>query len=162
MTRRKHLVAQLRAAPRPTSVVVIGSYREDLTGLLAFCRSLVQLGLRVLHPPPQATRTGEELGFVRLNSDLSADQGQVQRHVFTLIDGCDAVILYSPEGRVGVSAALELGYALHAHKPIYATAWPLDVTVRVLLSYEPSALANFLRAAITATELKEYAEPPPA
>jgi nucleoside 2-deoxyribosyltransferase len=160
MNRRKRAASELHPAPRSTSVVVIGSYREDLAGLLAFCRSLVQLGLRVLHPPPQAYRIGEELGFVRLDSDCSLDQGQVQRHVFTLLDSCDAVILYSPKGRVGVSAALEIGYALHARKPIYATARPEDVTVRALLSYEPSALTDFLRAATAADELTEYAELP--
>lgn len=160
MNRRTRATKDHKPSLRPTSVVVIGSYREDLAGLLAFCRSLVQRGLRVLHPPPQACRVGEDLGFVRLDSDRSRDEGQVQRHVFSLIDRCDAVILYSPEGRVGVSAALEIGYALHAHKPIYATAWPKDITVRALLSYAPSALINFLHTATAADELSEHAEAP--
>lgn len=160
MNRRTRAAKSPKTSPRPTSVVVIGSYREDLAGLLTFCRSLVQQGIRVLHPPPQACRVGEDLGFVRLDSDCSPDQGKVQRRVFSLIDRCDAVIFYSPEGRVGVSSALEIGYALHAHKPIYATAWPQDTTVRALLSYAPSALADFLRAATVADEPSEYAAAP--
>lgn len=138
------------------SVVVIGSYREDLAGLLSFSQSLTQLGLRVLHPPPRARRIGENSGFVRLDCDRSVDEAKVQRHVFALIDRADAVILYNPSGRVGVSAAMEIGYSLHARKPILATASPEDITVRALIGYEPSALKDFLRGAATSRGEHEH------
>ena len=127
------------------SVVVIGSYREDLPGLLAFSQRLTQLGLQVLHPSPRARWIGESSGFVRLDCDRSEDEGQVQRSVFALIDQADAVILYIPSGRVGISAAMEVGYGLHAHKPIFATDAPEDVTIRALIEYDPAALPDFLR-----------------
>lgn len=137
------------SAAASRSVVIIGSYREDLAGLLAFSQHLTQLGLRVLHPPPSARRIGENSGFVRLDCDRSVDEAKVQRRVFALIERADAVILYNPSGRVGISAAMEIGYGLRAHKPILATAPPEDITVRALIEYEPCALTDFLRGAAT-------------
>ena len=96
------------------SVVVIGSYRVDLSGLLALSASLTQRGVTVLHPPAQARAVGEESGFVHLDCDQSPHPAQIQRHVFSLIDRADAVILYAPSGRVGISAAVEVGNALRA------------------------------------------------
>lgn len=138
------------------SVVVIGSYREDLVGLLAFSERLTQLGLRVLHPPPRARKIGENSGFVRLDCDLSVDEAKVQRHVFRLIDRADAVILYNPSGRVGISAAMEVGYSMRARKQVFATASPEDITLRALIRYEDSALTEFLRRVATSGDRHEH------
>jgi hypothetical protein len=138
---RAALAASVGLSP---AVVVIGSYREDLPGLLAFSDSLRQLGLRVLHPPPRVRKRGESSGFVRLDCDQSDDPAQVQRNVLLLIDRADAVVLYNPSGRVGISAAMEIGYALRAHKSILATAPPADTTIRALIRYEPSTLTKFI------------------
>jgi nucleoside 2-deoxyribosyltransferase len=134
-----------RAAARSRTVVIIGSYREDLPGLLAFSERVIDLGFQVLHPPPHARRVGESSEFVRLDCDRSTDEGQVQRAVFACINRADAVILYNPSGRVGVSAAMEIGYSLRARKPIFAVAAPADVTIRALIDYVPGALQEFLR-----------------
>ena len=143
--RRKRAISpSLMLAP---SVVVIGSYRENLAGLLAFTKSLSDLGLRILHPPPQARSIGEDSGFVRLDCDRWQDKGRVQQYVFSLIEESDAVILYSPSGRIGISAALEIGYAFRSNKRILSTTPPQDLTIRALIGYEPSALVKFLRAA---------------
>ncbi len=138
------------------SVVVIGSYREDLAGLLGFAGSLSKLGFDVLHPPPEAHAVGEDLGFVRLDCDRSQDKGSVQRHVFSLIDRADAVIFYSPSGRVGISAALEIGYSLRANKRILATVPPEDPVIGALIDYDPSALLHFLRVAAGAGDSGDH------
>ncbi len=138
------------------SVVVIGSYREDLSGLLALSASLTQLGVTVLHPPAQARAVGEESGFVHLDCDQSPHPAQIQRHVFSLIDRADAVILYAPSGRVGLSAAMEVGYALRAHKRILSTAPPQDLTLRTLIDYRPSALRRFLKTVTTTPPANEH------
>ncbi len=55
------------------------------------------------------------LGF--FISGVVADRShpaQIQRHVFSLIDRADAVTLSAPSGRVGLSAAMEVGNALRA------------------------------------------------
>lgn len=141
-----------RRAAKPTSpqeqpgkkVVIIGSYREDLPGLLAFSDLVRSRGCVVLHPPPQAQRVGESSGFVRLDCDPSPDEGHVQRAVLAQIDRADAVLLYNPSGRIGISAALEVGYCLRAHKPVLALTAPVDVTIRSLIHYGPAALREIL------------------
>lgn len=141
-----------RSAPKPassagqsgTKVVIIGSYREDLTGLLAFSDLVRRQGCVVLHPPPQVHKVGESSGFVRLDCDPSRDEGHVQRAVLSQIDRADAVLLYNPSGRIGVSAAMEVGYCLRAHKPVLALTAPTDITIRSLIHYRPTALREFL------------------
>lgn len=147
-------------APPSRSVVVIGSYREDLAGLLAFTQYLDARGIRVLHPPPLARALGEDDGFVRLNCDRSLDPGLVQRHVFAMIEEADAVVVYCPAGRIGVSAAMEIGYCLRAGKRILATAPPEDGTLRALIGYDPSALTNFLGTAAPQDDTGAHAQAP--
>lgn len=146
-TRRVHGKESVSVAKYPLPAVVIGSYREDLRGLLTFSQKLRALGVQVLHPPLQPQARGEVSGFVQLSCDRSQDPGQVQRDVLSLIDQADAVILYTPSGRVGVSAALEVGYCVRANKPVLATTEPTDVTIRALIAYHPDALIQFLRKA---------------
>jgi hypothetical protein len=64
---------------------------------------------------------------------------QIQRHVFSLIDRADAVILYAPSGRVGLSAAMEVGNALRAQTASaeLATDW---LTRRFLCLTRPGSL----------------------
>ncbi len=141
-----------RSAPKPAGpqgplgkkVVIIGSYREDLPGLLAFSDLVRRQGCVVLHPPPQVHKVGESSGFVRLSCDPSPDEGQVQRAVLALIDRADAVLLYNPSGRIGISAALEVGYCLRARKPVLALTAPVDVTLRSLIHYGPAVLREFV------------------
>lgn len=141
-----------RSAPKPasprgrpgTKVVIIGSYREDLPGLLAYSDLVRRQGCIVLHPPPQVHKVGESSGFVRLDCDPSPDEGQVQRAVFAQIDRADAVLLYNPSGRIGISAAMEVGYCLRAHKPVVALTPPADITIRSLIRYGPAALRECL------------------
>lgn len=114
------------------TAVVIGSYREDLAGLLDLAESLRAAGVDVLHPKAGARRTGEDEGFVRLSQDVSRDEAAVQRWVFDLIDRADATVVHNPSGRIGVSSALEIGYALRAFKRVMTTAEPTDATLRGL------------------------------
>jgi nucleoside 2-deoxyribosyltransferase len=116
------------------SAVVIGSYREDLAGLLAFCETLRHRGITVLHPARRARAVGEDRGFVRLNTDASPHKAQVQRAVFALIDRADCVLVYALGGRVGVSTALEIGYAIRAGKPVLSTTSLQDETLNGLLT----------------------------
>jgi len=160
MTRRRSTAISPPLRSAVLSVVVIGSYREDLAGLLDFAQRLIGLGLQVLHPPPQARSIGEDFGFVRLDCDRSRDPGRIQRYVFSLIDQADAVILYAPSGRVGISAAMEIGYALRASRRIFATAPPQDLTIRTLIRYQPEGLTKFLRAAAVSDDTSGYAKHP--
>lgn len=130
--------------PERLSVVVIGSYKEDMAGLLRLCGRLAAAGHVVLHPPPTASVVGQQGDFVRLNCDPSDDEGAVQRRVFGLIDVADLVVAYTPGGRVGMSTAMEIGYAIAKGRPVATTAAPQDVTLRRLLPQEPHELLGRL------------------
>jgi MFS family permease len=132
------------------SVVVIGSFREDLPGLLDFCDALRQAGLEVLHPHHGAIRVRDVDGFVQLDTDTSEDPGEQQRRVFEYIDESAAVILYTPSGRVGSSSAMEVGYALRHGTPVFSSKLVNDPTlgalVKALDGTSPAALKSALAA----------------
>ncbi len=111
------------------AVVVIGSFREDLPGLLRYCSELRGAGFEVLHPPDGAHPVQEVDGFVQLSTDTSMQPGEQQRRVFEFIDEAAAVVLYTPSGRAGSSSALEIGYALRTGKPVYTTTDLHDATL---------------------------------
>jgi hypothetical protein len=147
-----HRVRVEGGLPAPERVVVIGSYREDFAGLLALCKRLGECGLHVLHPRPSSAVVGEEDGFVRLNTDPSPSIEATQRRVFHLIDTADFVILYSPEGRVGTSAAMEVGYALKTNRPVKTLTRLQDVTLRALVGDpDPALLTRLERCHAPAT-----------
>ena len=56
--RQRKIARSSSAAAASRSVVVIGSYREDLPGLLAFSQGLLRYGLHVLHPVLPSDKTG--------------------------------------------------------------------------------------------------------
>lgn len=62
------------------------------------------------------------------------------------IDGADAVYVIDPDGYIGKSVAIDIGYAFARGKPIYSMEPiedpPLDDLVRAVLS--PAALARLL------------------
>jgi MFS family permease len=124
--------ARAKDTARPT-VVVIGSFREDLPGLLQYCDSLRNAGFHVLHPPDGATRVQDLGGFVQLNTDTSEDPGEQQNRVFECIDDAAAVILYTPSGRVGNSSAMEVGYAIRNGTPVFSSAQIEDPTLGTLV-----------------------------
>ncbi len=120
-------------APTATRVVVIGSFREDLPGLLRYCDALRAAGVEVLHPPGGADAVREVDGFVQLTTDTSSEPGEQQRRVFEFIDEAAAVVLYTPSGRAGSSSAMEIGYALRTGKPVFTTTALHDATLSGLV-----------------------------
>ncbi len=129
---------QARMCKPELSIVVIGSYRRDFVALMQLCRRLEERGHVVVHPPSSARITGDTNGFVRLSTDPSDRVADVQEQVFRLIDQADLVVLCCPDGRVGSSAALEVGYALSSDVAVVPTEQPLDETLRALLEGVPA------------------------
>lgn len=115
-------------------IVIIGSYRQNLDGILALVRELTRRGHQVLYPRPGSEKSDENEGFVRLDRDEHEDEGEQQRVVFRLIDQSDLVIAFNPDRRIGTSAALEIGYCLKLGVPVVTTSIPSDITIRKLTS----------------------------
>jgi nucleoside 2-deoxyribosyltransferase len=120
---------QIQARKEKTMCVVVGSYQQDFDDIMQFSAELRRRGYNVLYPPPEAEVVATEGGFVRCNVDISEDEGEIQWYVFRLIDRADLLVVFTRDGRVGTSAAMEVGYALRAGKPVYTLAEPNDRTI---------------------------------
>ncbi|MEL6498377.1 MAG: hypothetical protein AAFZ67_08490 [Planctomycetota bacterium] len=152
---------QLRRQVVKPSVVVIGSYRKHLAGMLSFCRFLEDNNIRVAHPRSDAVFGSTDEEFVRLNTDVSADEAIVQRQVFERMEMADAVVLYNPDGYVGNSGALEIGLALRGTTPVVTTNTPSDVTIRKLTSSHGELVNSRLRRALLRWRALELQQHPP-
>jgi NTP pyrophosphatase (non-canonical NTP hydrolase) len=90
---------------------------------------LIRLGAEVLFPQSAIADSDVE-GFVILSSDCSRDPHQLQLKNLRLLETCDFLYVYNPDGRMGLSAAMEIGYALHCGIEVISLAPAEDVTLR--------------------------------
>jgi len=106
------------------SVAILGSYRKHWTRIAQAAATFRHLGCEVLCPNGEPVNPGAE--FVRLNTDQAMTEEAVVQSVMRAIDQADLVYFYNPEGYLGASAAVELGYCLAAGKRFYLLAEPAD------------------------------------
>ncbi len=125
---------------------VSGSFRRHMPQVKAAVHGLTELGAVVLSPSaPEVVDAIEDFVFVA--SDLHRSPRLVQdRHLAAIADS-DFLWLECPDGYVGPSAALELGFAAARGVPIYASRLPSDLTMRQYVMEVTS-----YRAAIVATQ----------
>lgn len=131
----------------PLRSVLCGSYRRDPEGLKLAFEALVEAGCEVLSP--SGTDFPSEIdGFVFGvdESELSPIEIEV-RHLDALRKA-DFVWLHAPDGYVGNSASLEIGYAHALGVPVYCAAALHDVTLAALVrKIESPSLVPGLHAA---------------
>lgn len=114
---------------RPLFVTVSGSFRRHLLAVQEAVAQLSDGGCVVLSPadPRIVDNFGE---FVFVSSDLRRSIKGVQNRHLEAIRRSDFLWLACPDGYVGASAALELGYAAAVGVPVYSDATPSDWTLR--------------------------------
>lgn len=129
-------------------VVLCGSYHRDSAGLQAAFDELRNAGCEVLSPL--------DVNFVASRDDFLLAAHEVERHPreverehLRAISAADFVWLHAPNGYVGLSAAMEVGFAQSLGIPVYSREIPSDVTIRefVELADSPSMAAASLRQA---------------
>lgn len=135
---------------RPLRVVVSGSYKKQVLDLKRDYEMLLDLGFEILSPS-SVDFTKEEEGFVYTSDDVSSSPRQIELRHLQAIRQCDFVWLHVPEGYVGQSGALEIGFAFELGIPIFAREIPTDVTLRAFVTQvaHPSALANLVHRSDT-------------
>jgi hypothetical protein len=103
----------------------------------AAVEELAALSVRVLSPadPRIVAAQGE---FLFVASDPVRSVRLVQDRHLDSVGASDFLWLVCPDGYVGQSASLELGYAIHAGVPIFATRAPSDLTLREYVTVVPS------------------------
>lgn len=111
------------------SVTVSGSFRRHLPQVQDAVKELTQAGVEVLSPASPVVVDRIE-NFVFVASDSHRSPRLVQDRHLAAIQASDFLWLVCPDGYVGQSAALEVGYAVAQGIPVWAKDAPEDLTLK--------------------------------
>src|ERR1035438_10216265 len=106
-----------------------GSFHRHMGAITAAVHELAALSVRVLSPanPRVVAAQGE---FLFVASDRVRSVRLVQDRHLESIRAADFVWLVCPDGYIGQSASMEIGFAAAANVPIFSTCAPSDLTLR--------------------------------
>lgn len=123
-------VAMLTAA-------VSGSFHRHMEAITDAVLELAALSVRVLSPadPRIVAQQGE---FLFVASDIVRSVRLVQDRHLESIRAADFLWLVCPDGYVGPSASMEVGFAAAANVPIFGTHAPTDLTLRQYVRIVPA------------------------
>lgn len=114
-------------------VTISGSFRKHLEYILKIRKQLVGQGVEILSPRfTEPKNPGEE--FVVFSGEEGLSPLELERHHLHSIEQCDALIVCNPEGYVGASALLEIGYANALKKRIIFAEKPEEFMLNTLPS----------------------------
>jgi hypothetical protein len=119
---------------RQRNAVLCGSYRRGIPSLLQAYEKLSAAGMRVLSPSGVDFVAGID-GFLPNDAGTRTEATQALR--LDCIRAADLVWLHAPDGYVGISGALEIGFARAAGVPVYAEEIPSDVALCSLVTICP-------------------------
>lgn len=108
---------------------VSGSFHRHMQAISRAVAELVELGVQVFSPadPRIVDQKGE---FLFVASDRVRSIRLVQDRHLESIRASDFVWLVAPDGYVGQSASMELGFAVGNDIPIFSSSQPSDLTLR--------------------------------
>ncbi len=115
------------AAAHGTSVVLCGTYRKDPEGLRRTFDHLKDLGFTILSPA-NAFVESEEHGFVYMRHETTQSPDKIENGHLDAIQRAHFVWFFAPNGYVGPTGALEVGFARANGIPVYSDT-PLKDTV---------------------------------
>ena len=126
---------------------VSGSFHRHMEVIAAAVQDLASLSIRVLSPadPRVVAYQGE---FLFVASDRVRSVRLVQDRHLESIRAADFLWLVCPDGYVGQSASMEVGFAAAVGVPIFSTHAPSDLTLRQYVTTVPT-LAEALRTVAT-------------
>lgn len=119
------------------AATVSGSFHRHMGAITAAVHELAALSIRVLSPadPRVVAAQGD---FLFVASDRVRSVRLVQDRHLESIRAANFVWLVCPDGYVGQSASMEIGYAAGAGVPIFSTRAPSDLTLREYVSIVPA------------------------
>ena len=123
---------------------VSGSFHRHMGAITAAVHELASLSVRVLSPadPRVVAAQGE---FLFVASDRVRSVRLVQDRHLESIRAANFLWLVCPDGYVGQSASMEVGFAAAAGVPIFATHAPGDMTLREYVMVVPTLAAALRR-----------------
>lgn len=108
---------------------VSGSFRLAMGAVQEAVYRLTDAGALVLSPADP--RVVDQFGdFVFVASDRGRAIKVVQSRHLAAIEASDLLWLVAPDGYVGQSGAMEVGFAVSVETPIFCSAVPVDLTLR--------------------------------
>ncbi len=130
---------------------VSGSFHRHMDAITRAVYELASLNVRVLSPadPRVVAQQGE---FLFVASDRLRSVRLVQDRHHESIRSADFLWLVCPDGYVGQSASMEIGFAAGASVPIFSTCAPTDLTLR-----EYVTIASSIEDAIRTVESRPRA-----
>lgn len=100
-------------------VVLSGSYRKDFEALRAMYEELRDLGCQVLSPS-NVIAVRETDGFVFMEGEESQLPDAIETRHLDAIQRANFVWLHAPQGYVGPTASLEIGFARAIGVPVFS------------------------------------------
>lgn len=120
---------ELNIMAKKLSIVVSGSFRRSFDGISETVRVFESLGVEVLSPKAsKVINPGEE--FAVLETDDTNDPQTLEQRHLDAITAADALYLYDPEGYIGDSSKMELGWAVALGKPVFCKELVADSTLK--------------------------------
>lgn len=111
------------------TATVSGSFHRHLHAITAAVSELTDLGVKVLSPADP--RIVDSVGdFLFVASDRVRSVRMVQDRHIESIRSSNFLWLVAPDGYVGQSASMEVGFAVANEVPILADSLPYDLTLR--------------------------------
>ena len=118
-------------------VVLSGTYRKDTEGLLRDYEELQDLGCRILSPT-SARVVSEKDGFVFMKGESGQLPENIELQHLKAIQEAQFVWLHAPDGYVGLSAALEVGFAHAIGIPVYSRVVVADPLLATFVEHVAS------------------------
>jgi hypothetical protein len=140
------------ARSRNLAATVSGSFHRHMPAISAAVQELAALSIRVLSPadPRIVAQQGE---FLFVASDPVRSVRLVQDRHLESIRAANFLWLVCPDGYVGQSASMEVGFAAAVGVPIFGTYAPSDLTLRQYVTVVP-ALAEALRMVLASSQTR--------
>lgn len=112
-------------------VTLSGSYRKHLSQILEIRNQLIEKNIEILSPRfTEPKNPGEE--FVIFSGEEGLSPIELERHHLESIEDSDALIVIDPDGYVGASALIEIGYANALQKRLIFVENPAEFMLNTL------------------------------
>ncbi len=127
------------------TATVSGSFHRHLTGIYTAVGELREVGVSVLSPSdPRVVDHLDEFLFVA--SDRVRSIRLVQDRHLQCIGASTFLWLVAPDGYLGSSASMEIGYAIARNTPIFCANAPSDATLKQYVRVVPGIHAAIQEA----------------
>jgi NTP pyrophosphatase (non-canonical NTP hydrolase) len=139
-----------------STVVLCGTYRKDPEGLRRTFENLRDSGFTILSPSNPFIES-EKDGFVYMQKEGTQSPDKIENRHLDAIQRADFVWFFAPDGYVGPTGALEVGFARANGIPVFSDTPLFDTTIKHFVEIVESPLV-----VQNAFALHRFLPPPPA